>query len=809
MKKFILLCCTTAILFTVMAQPQLKGSILLSVVSVQKSPLPNATIELLRLPDSVIVQSRISGNDGKVLLQDILQGDYVCRISMAGYANFISEKMAVAAASVNEKTVVLSYTAKTLKEVKLTARNSPIQQLPDKTVINIEAGITNSGATVLEVLEKSPGITVDRSGNISMKGKQGVLVMMDGKPLYISGAELITLLENMNASQAELIELMDNPPAKYDAAGNAGIINIKTKKNRQRGFNGSANLSYGQGRYYKSNNSVSLNYRNNKFNYFFNYNIVANKNFMDLYALRTYYKPGETTVESVLQQPTVMTAKGNNNILRIGADYVLSNKTTIGVMASGFALSRKSPGDATAQWLNTNGGTDSVILTHSDNNVQWKNGGINANLRHVFSETSELSADLDYIDYDISNTQVFKNDLNAPGGYSEASKGDLDAGISIYAAKADYAKSFSNNLKVETGWKSSYIKTDNLAEYYFKQSANWQPDYGKTNHFLYNENIHALYTEAEKQSGKITAKLGLRYEFTGYKARQAGNSIVKDSSFSRNYGGLFPSAFISWQADSASLFTISAGRRIERPAFQKLNPFVFVINKYTYQRGNPFYKPQYTWNTGISHSYKNMLTTGLDYSIVKDYFSQIFLKDSTGSFVYTEGNVGKMKSLSLTVSFQSSVFSWWFISADATVTYKRMRSELWRTFNVSFTQMNTNITNQFRLGRGWSAELSGMYTTKSQQDLQEVLDPTGQVSIGLAKQVLKNKATVKLTARDIFYTQAMAGLTAFYNAQEYFKITRDSRVFTLSFIYRFGKQFKSLPQRSGGAGDEMNRVGSS
>lgn len=807
MKRFILTFFTITLLSSVVAQPRLKGSILLSVISEQQSPLPNATIELLKLPDSAIIQSKISDRDGKVTLQDILPGDYVCRISMAGYVNVISEKMTVAAESVNEKTVVLSFAAKTLAEVTLSARKPPVQQLPDKTVINIDAGITNAGATVLEVLEKSPGISVDRSGNISMKGKQGVLVLMDGKPLYISGPELITLLENMNASQAELIELMDNPPAKYDASGNAGIINIKTKKNRQRGFNGSINVSYGQGRYYKSNNSLSLNYRNDKFNYFFNYNVSANKNFMRLYALRTYYKADEKTIDALLEQPTFMTASGSNNVLKMGADYAMNTKTTIGVVASGSSFGRKNPGDATAEWLNTGGGTDSIIFTHSDNRTQWKNGGLNLNLRHVFSAKSELTADLDLIDYDINTQQVFENTLDAPGGYKEASKGVLEANISIYAAKADYVKKFSGNAKMEAGWKSSYIKTNNLAEYFFMQVGNWQPDFGKTNHFLYDENIHALYGNVEKQQGAITAQLGLRYELTGYKARQAGNSQVKDSSFSRNYGGLFPTVFLSWQADSANQFTVSAGRRIERPAFQKLNPFVFVINKYTYQRGNPFYRPQYTWNTGITHSYKNMLTTSLDYSMVKDYFSQIFLKDSTGSFVYTEGNVGKMKSLSLTVSFQSSVFPWWFISADATLTHKRMKSDLWRTFNVSFTQMNINITNQLRLGRGWSAELSGMYTSKSQQDLQEVLDPTGQVSVGLAKQLLKNKGTLKLSFRDIFYTQAMAGLTTFYQSNEYFKITRDSRVCSISFTYRFGRQFKALPQRAGGAGEEMDRVG--
>lgn len=808
MKKILLFLYTSFLLSVAAAQPQLKGSILLTTTDEKQTLLVGATIELLRLPDSTLLQTIITGKEGKANIYQLPQGEYICRVSMAGYKIAFSEKIIINAEAVFKKIITLQPSGKTLAEITVSGRKPPIQQLPDKTIINIESSITNSGATLLEVLEKSPGITVDRSGNISMKGKQGVLVMMDGKPLYISGAELITLLENMNASQAELIELMDNPPAKYDAAGNAGIINIKTKKNKQRGFNGSVNLAYGQGRYHKSNNSVSLNYRDNKLNIFLNYNIAANKNFMDLYALRTYYKPDEKTVDVLLQQPTFMTATGSNNMLHMGADYAVSANTTIGIVANGSVLQRKNPGDATAQWLNTDGQTDSVIFTQSNNDTHWKNGGLNLNIRHIISAKSELTGDVDIIGYRINTQQVFKNMLDALGGYTENSKGVFDANINIYTGKADYTHRFSNNTKLDAGWKSSFIKTNNLAEYFYMQANNWQPDNGRTNHFLYDENINAVFGNIEKQQGPLTAQLGLRYEHTGYKARQAGNSVVKDSSFSRNYGGLFPSAFISWQADSSNLFTISAGRRIERPAFQKLNPFVFVINKYTYQRGNPFYKPQYTWNLGISHIYKNMLTTGLEYSIVKDYFSQIFLKDSTGSFVYTEGNVGSMKSLALSLGFQSSVLPWWFISTDATLTHKRMNSVLWRTFNVSFTQLTANITNQFRLGKGWSAELSGMYTSKSQQDLQEVLDPTGQVSVGLAKQVFKNKGTLKLTYRDIFYTQAMAGVTTFYQSSEYFKITRDSRVCSISFSYRFGKQFKSPVQRTGGAGDEIDRVGS-
>ena len=808
MKRFLLLLYYVGLLAASEAQPQPKGSIMLSVKNEQNIPLPNATIELLKLPDSAVVQHKVADAAGKAILQDILPGEYVCRISMTGYADKISDRVSITDQSAFETHIMLTAIGTTLSEIKLTAQKLPVKQLPDKVVINVDAGITNTGATLLEVLEKSPGVAVDRSGNISMKGKQGVLVMLDGKPIYITGAQLITFLENMNANQAEYIELMDNPPAKYDAAGNAGIINIITKKGMQRGFNGNVSVAYGQGRYHKNNNSMSLHYRTNKVNYFLNYNLVSNKNFMRLYALRTYYKADETSIEALLQQPTFMTASGNNHVLRLGADYSITNKTTIGIVGSGNILSRNNAGAATAEWQSAGGSTDSVIFTNSNNNTRWKNGSINLNLRHVFSAKSELTGDLDYIVYDINNVQVFENNLDIPGGYNEASKGNFDGRISIYAGKADYSKRFGEKLKIEAGWKSSYIKTNNLAEYFYLQSASWEPDYGRTNHFLYDENINAVYANLEKRQGTFTAQAGLRYEMTSYKARQEGNILSKDSSFSKNYGALFPSAAITWQADSANQFTFSAGRRIERPAFQKLNPFVFVINKYTYQQGNPFFRPQYTWNIGITHVYKNMLTASVEYSTVKDYFSQIFLKDSLDNFVYTEGNVGKMQALALSVSLQKHVLPWWNIAADATVTHKQMKSFLWRTFNVSFTQITTNITNQFRFGRGWSAELSGIYTSKSQQDLQEVLDPTGQISVAVAKQVLKNKGTVKFSARDIFYTQAMAGLTTFYQSTEYFKITRDSRVFTLSLNYRFGKQFKTLPNRSGGAKEEMERVGS-
>lgn len=300
---------------------------------------------------------------------------------------------------------------------------------------------------------------------------------------------------------------------------------------------------------------------------------------------------------------------------------------------------------------------------------------------------------------------------------------------------------------------------------------------------------------------------GLRYEMTNYDAQQLGNAVVKDSSFSRSYNSLFPSLLISLDADSANTFSVSASRRIDRPPFQKLNPFLFIINKYTYQRGNPFYRPQYTWNIELSHNYKGVLLTGLSYSITKDYFSQVFPLDSTGLVIYTEGNLGRLHNFGLSAGCQLAPFPWWALSAQVVLNHKKMEGVIEKSYRADITQFNFNLNNQFMFKKGWSAELTGFYTSKSQQDIQEIVDPAGQLSVGISKNILKNKAVVKLAFRDMFYTQWMKGMTYFPRATEYFKLTRDTRVVAVSFTYRFGKAFKTVKRSEGASGEEIQRVG--
>ncbi|HEV7332467.1 MAG TPA: TonB-dependent receptor [Flavisolibacter sp.] len=781
-------------------------SLRLTVTNPQQEPLSQATVELRKLPDSALVKVQMTDNEGIVVFENLVKGQtYFCRVSHTGFALYTSPIIALADGAFNNTVLVLEPASSALTGITVTARKPFIELKPGKTVVNVEAGITNAGVTAMEALEKMPGITVDKDGNLSLKGKSGVLVMIDGKQTYLDPSQLATMLNGMSATQIEQVEIMNQPPAGYDAAGNAGVINIKIKKSRQRGFNGAVTLGYAQGFYPKTNNNLQLNYRNDRWNFFGSYTLNANRSFSRIYALRTYLNPNGS-VESLLEQPSFFKGTGSTHNLRAGVDYTLSGKTTIGLTLTGLLLERGSTITNQAIWMNPQKLTDSLILTVGENTTDWKNAGGNLNFKHSFSANRELTADVDVIGYRMRGDQVFENRLSFPGSYVEASRADLPSDICILSAKTDYSSQWKG-LRLQTGLKASHINTDNLAHYEINEGGVWKQDDGKSNHFLYTERIQAAYANAETSAGRWSLQGGLRFETTSYDARQLGNSRQKDSSFSRSYSSLFPTVLTTFEADSNNSISFTAGRRIDRPGFQKLNPFIFIINKYTYQQGNPYYRPQFTWNTELSHVYKGKIITSLGYSLTTDYFSQIFPVSNNGLVIYTEGNLGRLQQYTLSVSAQVSPAPWWSFSAQVTGVHKEMEGVIDRQLHASINQFELNLNNQFRLKKGWSGEISGFYTSRSQSDIQEIVDPAGQLSLGIAKTVLQNKGTVKLSVRDILYTQWMKGNTYFPNATEYFKLTRDTRVVQVSFSYRFGKTFKANKRSDGAAGDEIKRVG--
>lgn len=774
------------------------------VLTAKGSPIAGATVELLKGTH----RERLAATDsaGIAAFEKISKGSYTIAITHVGYKPQITGSYNFPG-DIHSCTITLQPLSAVLQEVSITASKQFIEQKQGKTVLNVDASPTNAGTTVLEVLEKSPGVTVDRNGGIALQGKTGVLVTIDDKPTYLSGDDLNNLLSSMSSAQVDQIELIANPTAKYDASGNAGIINIKTKKNKQKGFNGSFTTSLGQGIYPKNNNSLILNFRSGKFNVFFNYSVNWFKNRTSLYALRKYYD-ATGNVTSQLEQPTYFNGTVLNNTIKTGFDYYLTPKTTVGMVLSGTTINRDGNNVATAKWLDPTGVLDSAISTTNQSKSRFRNGAINVNGRHVLSASQDLSIDLDLLHYNNQSDQSFDNHLLAPGGYDEQSRGNIPTTINILSGKIDYTLHPSNVSTFHGGLKSSHSSTDNSAAYQNFIGTQFVDDNTKSNHFIYQENIHAVYADIETKYQHLTVQAGVRYEHTGYNANQLGNAIQKDSAFTRNYGGFFPSGYISYQADTANSFTLSVGRRIDRPVFQTLNPFYFIINKYTYSTGNPYLLPQYSWNLQLSHQYKNLLTTAISYSIIQNYFSQIFLADtSRGVLLYTQGNVGHTYNLGMSATLTVSPLNWWSITTQAIFNHKQLAGFNGNTYKSEINQLNLNMNNQFSFAKVYTAELTGVYTTRARNDIQELLYPTGQVSVGISKPVLHKKATLKFSARDIFHTNAMEGLTQFPNATEYFKLVRDSRVFTLAFSYRFGKAYKTGKHSEGSAADEAARVG--
>ena len=357
------------------------------------------------------------------------------------------------------------------------------------------------------------------------------------------------------------------------------------------GFNGSYSATYSQGVYARYSNSINMNYRKNKINLFGNYSYNNRTGFEDLSLTRTFRNANTKEVETIFEQNSFMKNFGENHNIKAGLDFYADKKTTIGLVLSGFINPGKNDGINTTLLKNKTGGIDSILYaTNSAKNLST-NFGANVNFRHVFDSTKkEITADFDYRVYDQSTNQFFTNNyLNADLTKKRSSSelmGDLPAKINIYSAKIDYTMPLKQGAKFEAGLKSSYVNTDNNARYANNTGAGFAIDYGKTNHFVYKENINAAYLNFNKQFKKLGVQAGLRVENTIANGHQLGNAQRTDSTFKRNYTDIFPTVYLSYQANKNNNFNLNFGRRIDRPAYQDLNPFYYFLDEYTYKVGN-------------------------------------------------------------------------------------------------------------------------------------------------------------------------------------------------------------------------------
>ncbi|MEJ7738563.1 MAG: TonB-dependent receptor [Chitinophagaceae bacterium] len=814
MGKFILLLSLSLASLLSYAQEK-PGKITGSVVDPKSKGIEAATVQLLRVKDQGLVKFAVTNGEGKFELEKIAEGKYLINITAVGFEKKGSEAFEITAAksTVQLPALQLENSGKSLGEVTVTGKKPMVENKIDKTVVNVEAFISNAGGTAMDVLEKSPGISVDRDGIISLKGKQGVIILMDGKQTFLSGQDLANLLKNMPANQLETIEIMTQPSSKYDASGNSGIINIKTKKNSLSGFNGSINLSYVQGVYPKSPNSINVNYKKNKVNLFANYSYSFWQGFGDLNILRKF-RNNSNELTSVFDQLSIQRFKGENHNLRTGMDYAIDKKTSIGFVVNAMYNPRQFSAASVSDIYNGAGQLDSTNVADSRSKDPWKNIGTNINFRKTLDTAGrELTADVDYVRYTSTSRQSsFNYTFFNPGHKLIDSfflKGNLPSDIKIYTAKMDYVHPLKKGAKIEAGLKSSYVETDNNAQYTKLDNTKneWINDGTRSNHFLYDENINAAYFNYSRHIKKIGIQGGLRYEYTKAKGKQ----MINQKNFDRSYGQLFPTAYISYAMNKKNNFSLSYGRRIQRPNYQDMNPFQYFLDQYTYREGNPFLTPQFSHNLELSHNFKGELNTNISFTETTDIINDVLKQNNvTKVTLLTRENIARRRNIGMSVSYNKALTKWWTTSIFANLFNNKYDGIVNnRQLNVNISSLMFNVNNQLKFKKGWGGEVSGFYRTKMQDGGLIVSEPMGVVSFGVSKQIIKSKGTLKLNIIDPFYIQNFRGFTQFGEIDMTIRNKWDNRRVGLGFSYRFGKTQNNGPakRKTGSSQDEQSRVG--
>ncbi|MDE3182199.1 MAG: TonB-dependent receptor [Bacteroidota bacterium] len=776
-----------------------------------------ATVSLYKVTDSSLVKINITDKAGNFEFQNISTGKYYLLATSIGHLSTFSPVIDVRENQhLSIGTLKLNSEVKTLKGITVTAKKPFIERKIDRTIINVDASITNAGTTALEVLEKSPGVSVDKDGNISLKGKSGVMIMLDGKPSYLSGDQLSNLLKNMPSSAIDQIEIMTNPSAKYDAAGNSGIINIKTKKNKMHGINGSVTASVLQSYYTKTNNSFNINYRTGKVNLFGNYSYSLWQNHGDQTIIRRFRDTTTKQIETIFDQDIIRHNKSQDHNFKAGMDFYATPKTTLGAVFSGYVNPYNSINRNQTNLNNAQNQTDSIVLADFYNEGNSKNISTNLNLYHKFdSAGKEFTVDLDYLDYIQPANSVLSNNYYYPDFSVRKSPssliGNLPSTVKIYSAKTDFTFPLKHSAKIETGLKSSYVTTDNDAVYQNQTSSGTVVDEGKTNHFIYKENINAAYINYNRQIKKWGVQAGLRAENTNAHGHQLGNASHPDSSFSKNYINLFPTVYVSYSLNDKNTFSANYGRRIDRPDYGDLNPFYYFLDEYTYQVGNTLLQPQFSDNIEVSHTYNGFLTTTVNYSKIHHVFTDVIKQITSERKTFqTKENLASKTNYGIAVSANFPVTKFWSTNLYTNVNYNAFSGVLdGGNLQISATTFMANMNNQIRLKNGWSTELSGFYRSKGIEG-EIVINPMWRLDAGVQKLILKKKGSLKFGVRDIFNSQNFSGNIKYQDIDAYIKNIRDSRTFSLTFSYRFGKPIKNLQhRRTGGASEEQNRVKSS
>jgi iron complex outermembrane recepter protein len=702
----------------------------------------------------------------------------------------------------------LSDSAKALKEVVVTAQKSNyIEYQLDKVVVNVSGLIGMTGGNAIDILNSAPGVFVDESGGINLKGRGGVIVYIDDKPTQLSGTDLINYLRSLPAATIDKIELMSNPSAKYNADGTA-VINIRTKKNKTAGFNGNISVSAGYGRYFKSTNSVLLNYKTNRLNFFLNAGFTASNVYFQSFRQRDYNYPN-ALLSYMLRQRVNETNHERTVNYKTGVDYELGKHTTIGLLYNGNASPYKEMGRYSNHFFNASGKPDSFTLSGSRYTQDATRNAVNVNVRHMFAG-KELNVNFDYLKFANRPRQTLESNFFLPAD-SLVKQSTLISHIPfaalIYSARADYSDTIFSNVKFETGVQTIYSQRSNNSEYYTESANMLSPDALLTNRFRYRENIQSAYINLQGKYKRLSAQAGLRVEHTEGSALQYAMRLKPDTAFSVAYTNLFPTLYLMYKDSSGNnTISLSAGKRIERPGYYDLNPSSFYFDRNTANTGNSLLQPAFTNNLELQYIYKGKFITGINYSNTKGYITRGY-KQVGDAFIAIPVNIRRYTAIGFNVSWQSDITRWWNLNVYQELTSNGFNGSI--DGNRYKGDIETRFTyhmrsrNQFKFGKGWSADLATIYRSRV-YSWQASLRTLWQIHAGIQKK-LNDKATLNIAARDIFHSWKFKRDIVIPYGQVYYHLEFDTQRFDITFSCRFGRSAGSKERKTGIEG-EAGRV---
>jgi ferric enterobactin receptor len=779
-----------------------------TVASAAGAPQEYVTVTLHRAADSVVVKTEFTDQRGLFQLQAGAGGRYLVSAQQMGFRRFWSAPFVLPATGQVLPAIRLTASAgATLQDITVKGRKPLYERLADRTVVNVADSPLAAGATTLDVLGRAPNVTQDADNNLRLRGRDGLLVYLDGKRVPLTGQDLADYLRALPAEQIQTIELITNPPASYDAQGSAGVIDIRLKKDQRLGLNGSANASYGRGVYGKFLGGFSLNYRRKNLNIYGNYAYTDRRDFTRL-AFERQFDATATQPTTSSEQQSERLPHLRSHSAKVGLDLTLSKRTALGVALTGLASQTSNVTTSSARFFDLSPSLLASYSSVANQDLSRPNGSANLNVRHAFADSAtarSLSADLDYAHYRTSRLLDLYTYFDAPTQTTARLTGDQLTTLSIGTGRLDYSQPLPHRARLEAGAKVTEVATTSDALFGFGMGGANAPVRSISYPFSYRENVNAAYVNLRGATAKTTVQAGLRAEQTNMRSDTAGVLVGE-----QNYFQLFPSVLVQHTLSKNHALALSLTRRIDRPSYGQLNPQRFYVEATSYIAGSPYLQPQTSYNFELTHTYKSKFSVALAYARTARPMVNAVLPALSGArtVVNQAVNLDVENFYSLNLTAPLDLTKWWTLYAVALVYYNNYQGTLsGTTLNTGRLACNLTANSSFMLPHGWTAEITSLYESRDVAYSQTLSD-RGQVALGLQKSLWNKQGTLRLSATDIFYTTPLRVTSTYDNFSESFYQRYDLRVITAALTYRFGNgKVAAARKRTAGAEEELRRAG--